>query len=107
MKHTTLLVAALTILLVACKKDTTRIIDTGYQPETNIAKFTNSTSLTNPYFPMTPGKKYIYEGQTPDGLEHVEEQRLTTTKTILGIICIVVNFKSYLNGKLIESPKKL
>lgn len=35
-------------------------------------------------------------------MEHIEEQRLTTTKTILGITCIVVNFKAYLDGKLIE-----
>ena len=51
---------------------------------------------------MAAGKKYIYEGQTRDGLERIEEQRLTTTKTILGITCIVVEFKAFLNGTLIE-----
>lgn len=51
---------------------------------------------------MVAGKKYIYEGQTPDGLERIEEQRLTTTKTILGITCSVVEFKAFLNGTLIE-----
>ena len=102
MKYTTLLITALTLLLMACKKDNIRIIDSGYKPDVNIAKFTNSTIITNPYFPVTAGKKYIYEGQTHDGLEKIEEQRLTTTKTIMSITCIVVNFKAYLNGTLIE-----
>jgi hypothetical protein len=102
MKHSLLLIAALTILLTYCKKDKTRLIDTSYKPDVSITKFSNSTHITNPYFPVAVGKKYIYEGQTQDGLERIEEQRLDTTKTILGITCIIVNFKAYLNGTLIE-----
>lgn len=102
MKSLLLLVTASIFLFQGCKKDKTRIIDSKYKPDISIAKFTNSTNFTNPYFPYTAGKKYIYEGQTLDGLERVEEQRLTTTKTILGITCIIVNFKAYLNGTLIE-----
>lgn len=103
MKHfLILLTATILLLLMSCKKDKTRLIDSGYKPDVNITKFTNSTNITNPYFPYAAGKKYIYEGQTQDGLELIEEQRLTTTKTILGITCIIVNFKAYLNGTLIE-----
>ena len=101
MKQMLFLATAL-LLLSACKKEKIRMIDSSYKPDINSAKFTNGTNLTNPYFPATAGKKYIYEGQTSDGLEHIEEQRLASTKTILGITCIVVNFKGYLNGKLIE-----
>lgn len=90
------------MLLTSCKKEQTRKIDTSYKPDVNISKFTSSTNLTNPYFPVPAGKKYIYEGQTPDGLERIEEQRLPATKTILGITCIIVNFRAYLNGVLIE-----
>lgn len=109
MKHILFFLSICVLTLVACKKNTSapppRVIDSSYKPDIRPARFTSSTNITNPYYPITAGKKYIYEGQTPDGLEHVEEQRLTTTKTILGIICIVVNFKSYLNGKLIEEAQ--
>ena len=102
MKYSVLLTATSLLLLISCKKDKTRILDSSYKPDVSITKFTNSTTITNPYFPAIPGKKYIYEGQTEDGLERIEEQRLTTTKTILGVACIIVNFKAYLNGILIE-----
>ena len=102
MKYSILLAATFALLLMSCKKDKTRLIDSGYKPEVSIAKFTNSSNITNTYFPVAPGKKYIYEGQTQDGLELIEEQRLATTKTILGITCIIVNFKAYLNETLIE-----
>lgn len=102
MKQTIFLMAASILSLTACKKDSIRTIDSTYKPDVNPSKFTNSTNISNPYFPVTAGKKYIYEGQTQDGLEHIEEQRLNSTKTIMGITCIVVNFKAYLNGTLIE-----
>lgn len=97
-----LFLSATLLLFTACKKDTVRVIDASYKPDINPSKFVNSTKVSNPYYPFTAGKKYIYEGQTQDGLERIEEQRLNTTKTILGITCIVVEFKAFLNGKLIE-----
>jgi hypothetical protein len=101
MKKILFLSAAL-LLFTACKKEKVRIIDSGYKPAISPTKFINSTKVINSYYPLTPGKKYIYEGQTKDGLERVEEQRLTSTKIILGITCIVAEFKSFLNGTLIE-----
>lgn len=102
MKQIFFLVAASLLILSASKKETIRQIDSGYNPDVSIAKFINSTTVSNPYHQVTAGKKYIYEGTTPDGLERIEEQRLSTTKTILGITCIVVEFKAFLNGTLIE-----
>jgi hypothetical protein len=102
MKHLLLLLTVSIFLMPTCKKEKTRIIDSAHKPDVNISKFINSTNITNPYFPVAVGKKYIYEGQTQDGLERIEEQRLTDTKTILGITCIIVNFKAWLNGTLIE-----
>ena len=95
-------IAFVLVAIISCKKNTVRQPDLSYNPVILPANFTNPGNLTNPYFPATPGKKYIYEGQTTSGLEHVEEQRFTTTKTILGITCIEVEFKAFLNGKLIE-----
>ena len=103
MKQLLFLIAAPLLMFTACKKEkTVRQIDSSYNPNVSPGKFTSSTNLSNPYFPFLAGKKYIFEGQTPDGLERIEEQRLATTKTILGITCVVVEFKAFLNGVLIE-----
>ena len=102
MKQIIFLVATLLLVSFGCKKDTARQIDSSYSPDINPANFTNSTIITNPYYPATPGKKYIYEGQTDEGFERVEEQRLNITKTIMGITCVISNFKGYVNDKLVE-----
>ncbi len=103
MKHLTFLLALIVLLLTACKKDHHTPSKNGkYDPDVRPEKFTNSTNITNPWAPFKLGKKYIFEGETEDGLEKVIEQRLNTTKKILGITCIVVNVKEYLDGKLIE-----
>src|SRR5262245_20490180 len=99
MKQITFTVATVLLLSFGCKKDTSRQIDTSYHPDINPANFSNSTSISNTYYPAPPGKKYVYEGQTDEGLERVEEQRLVETKIIMGITCIVVNFREYSNGK--------
>jgi hypothetical protein len=105
MKQITIMIAALLLLAFGCKKDTTRQIDSSYKPDINPVNFTNSTNISNPYYPALPGKKYIYEGQTDEGLDRVEEQRLVETKTIMGIKCIVVRFKEYINGNLVEDTR--
>lgn len=93
----------LTILIISsCKKEEVRQLDTSYNPEILAANFSNSTVVDNPYFPLEMGKKYIYEGQTEDGFERIEIQRLPTTKTVLGIACAVVNDKVWIDGKLVE-----
>ena len=91
------------VLCLACKEnDETRMPDTSYNPDIRPELFLTGTNITHPYFPMTDGRKYIYEGQTEDGLEHIEEQRKDSTRLVQGIECVVVNFKAYLNGVLIE-----
>jgi hypothetical protein len=85
-----------------CKKDETRQIDGTYKPVIQAADFTAGTNLTNSYMPFEPGKTYIFEGQTAEGKEHIELKRLAETKIIMGITCIVVNDKSWVNGVLIE-----
>ena len=101
MKHLAWILATACIIS-ACKKDQERQPDETYNPQILPANFTSSTTLTNPYLLFDPGKKYIYEGQTEDGTERVEVQRLAATKVIMGITCIVVNDKVLLDGNLIE-----
>jgi hypothetical protein len=102
MKKFALLLIVLAVGCSACKKDNERVKDTTYQPDVNPAKFSNSTVFTNPFFPFEDGKTYVFEGQTEDGLEHVEVKRTTKTKVVMGITCVVINDKVWLDGKLIE-----
>lgn len=103
MKSKSLCLCAAIVLIsfASCKKDVKQP-DSTYNPVISPANFAKSTNFTNPYFPVATGKKYIYEGETSEGLEHIEEQRLSSTKTILGITCIEVEFKAFLDGELIE-----
>ncbi len=100
MKHILFLLSISLLLLIACQKDVAmrdsvsnqeesvtaaaQNLNKDYNPDVSPSKFTNSTAITNQYYPVEAGKKYIYEGQTSEGLEHVEEQRLNTTKNNFG-----------------------
>jgi len=101
MKHLAWMLATVW-LISACSKDNERQPDETYNPEILPANFTNSTVVDNPYFPLEMGKKYIYEGQTKDGFERIEIQRLSTAKTVMGIACAVVNDKVWIDGTLVE-----
>jgi hypothetical protein len=58
--------------------------------------------IDNPYFPLVPGKTFIYEGQTAQGLEHDEFSVTRKTKVILGVTCIEVRDTVKINGELTE-----
>jgi len=59
---------------------------------------TSSAIIDNPYFPLTPGKTYIYEGNG----ERIEVAVSHETKTILGVESIVVVDRAYEDGELVE-----
>jgi hypothetical protein len=64
------------------------------------AAFTDK--ITNPLFPLTPGMTYIYEG-TRDGVpRHAELSVTNETKTIMGVVCIVVRDVLTSNNALVE-----
>lgn len=72
----------------------------GSAPIVNPAKFV--AGVDNPYFPLTPGTMMAYEAMTPDGLERSENYVTFQTKVILGVTCIVVLAREWLDGDLIE-----
>lgn len=59
-----------------------------YDPVINPANFVHR--VTNPYFPLTPGKTYIYEGRTSQGFVHSEFEVTRNTRVILGVTCVEV-----------------
>jgi len=58
--------------------------------------------VDNPYWPLEPGTAWVYEAETPDGLERIEVRVLDEAKTIGGIECVVVRDTVTLDGALIE-----
>lgn len=56
--------------------------------------------VDNPYLPRIPGTKYVYEGQTVDGLERSEREVLSETREVMGIAATVVKDLVYLDGEL-------
>jgi hypothetical protein len=73
---------------------------TAYAPTIDPAEFTDQ--ITNPYFPLTAGTTYVYEG-TADGVaEHNEVTVTSDTKTILGVRCVVVHDVVIQQGELVE-----
>lgn len=58
--------------------------------------------IDNPYFPLTPGTVFVYEG-TRDGVPRHGENTVTTeTKVIMGVTCIVVRDVVTSNNTLVE-----
>jgi hypothetical protein len=58
--------------------------------------------VDNPYFPLTPGTTFIYEGQTAEGFEHDEFAVTHRTRTILGVRCVEVHDMVTTDGQLTE-----
>ena len=71
-----------------------------YDPKIVPANFV--ARIDNPYFPLKPGKTFIYEGDTPQGHEHVEFAVTFKTRVILGVTCVEVHDSVFLDGALAE-----
>jgi hypothetical protein len=56
--------------------------------------------INNPYFPLKPGTTFIYK--SADGSEVVRTSVTHQTKQVLGVNCIVVQDRSFIDGKLEE-----
>jgi hypothetical protein len=76
-----------------------------YAPAIDPANFTNSTVIDNPFFPLTPGTTFIYEGQTADGFEHVEFAVTHVTKMILNVNCVEVHDTRKIENKIVEDTR--
>ena len=71
-----------------------------YSPKIDPAAF--STTIDNPYFPMTPGTRTIYQANTPDGPQRTTTEVTRDTKTIMGVATVVVHDTVSLGGKTTE-----
>jgi len=71
-----------------------------YHPAVDPTKF--SATVDNPLFPLVQGTTFVYEGQTPDGLEHDEFAVTHNTRVILGVTCTQIHDTVTTNGVLTE-----
>jgi len=74
--------------------------NSSYRPIINPWDF--SAIINNPYLTFKPGTTFVYEGETEDGTEHIETMVTDRTRQILGVDCVVVRDRVWLEGDLTE-----
>jgi len=72
-----------------------------YDPVINPANFVGA--ITNPYFPLTPGTTFVYQG----GGETIVTEVTKETKVILGVTCVVVRDRAYVGATWNSSTKEV
>jgi hypothetical protein len=72
-----------------------------YNPVIDSVNFVST--IDNPYFTLTPGRIWVYEGTKEDGeKERVEIEVTSDTKKILGVATTVVREREWIDGELVE-----
>ncbi len=98
----TLILGFALMFAVGCGEDEP-VIDVGdepYDPVINPADFV--AQIDNQYLPMSPGTTFVYDGESEDGKERIEVEVTHETKEILGVTCIVVRDRVWIDGELVE-----
>src|SRR5512134_145967 len=58
--------------------------------------------VSNTWFPLVPGTRYDYSGETDGGTETTVVEVLDQTRSVNGVTARVVRDRVYLDGELIE-----
>jgi hypothetical protein len=58
--------------------------------------------IDNPYFPLLPGSRWVYEGESDGELERIEVEVLQERRTVMGIEAVVVRDQAFVSGELAE-----
>jgi hypothetical protein len=93
---------AVAVLLAGCGSKGTSGLPQGSEPvELDPADFTST--ITNPYWPMQPGSRWVYRETDSDGKEQRVEVTVTNeTKQIMGIDALVVHDLVTEDGEPVE-----
>jgi hypothetical protein len=59
-------------------------------------------TIDNPWFPLSPGTTWVYEGESDGERERNEVTVTAETKTILGVTCVVVRDIVLIDGEVVE-----
>jgi hypothetical protein len=71
-----------------------------YAPRIDPAAF--STAVDNPYLPLRPGTRWVYEGHSEDGVERKVVEVTGQTRVVMGVTCLVVHDTVTVDGQLHE-----
>ena len=71
-----------------------------YQVEINPDDF--GTVIDNPYYPRMVGMRWIYSGETAEGLERIIVEVLPDTREIMGVTTTQVQDIVYVDGEVVE-----
>ncbi|MEW6401982.1 MAG: hypothetical protein AB1649_09290 [Chloroflexota bacterium] len=96
------LVLGLLIALTACSSAATESPNPGpYTFDLTTADFVDV--VDNPYYPLIPGTKWVYEAQFKDGtVERNEVEVLTDTRLVNGVTATVVHDIIFVEGEIAE-----
>lgn len=101
--------AGLAILVLAATgcggdDDADTVIDPGddgaYAPEIDPASFVDR--IDNPYLPLTPRSRWLYEGESEDGAESIEVVVTDDRRTVMGVDVTVVRDTVRVDGEVAE-----
>jgi hypothetical protein len=80
------------------------VVDPGdggyYRPDIDPAAFVDA--VDHPYFPLAPGARWVYEGETDEGTERVAVEVTEERREVMGISAVVVRDTVYLDGEMVE-----
>ncbi len=68
----------------------------------NAQDFSEPTRITNPYYPLVPGTKFIFEGHKKNIPSRVETLVTSETKVVNGVTTVVILDKVFEAGQLVE-----
>lgn len=80
------------------------VIDVGdpadYAPVIEPAEFTST--VDNPYWPLAPGTRWVYEAEADGEVERIEVVVTDQAKTVMGVATVVVRDTVTVDGELVE-----
>jgi len=98
-------VVAFGLTAVACGGDGSTGVDptsadpTSADPTIDPAAFVEV--IDNPYLPLTPGTRWVYEGDVDGAHERIEVTVTSDRKEVLGVSAVVVSDVNYVDGELV------
>lgn len=92
----------LVIIIVSCKEDdpSAKIFDMDYMTHVYPENFVGT--INNQFLVLTPGSTFSYKSETEEGTERVEVEVLSETRVVMGITCVIVRDRAFLENELIE-----
>jgi hypothetical protein len=102
-RRSILLAIAVLAVIFGWPQESTTAARPEYNPVINPADFV--PQVTNRYFTLKPGAKFIYTNKTLRGTERIEVAVTKETKRVMGVIATVVQDRVWLNNRLIEDTR--